>query len=92
MMNKLLVEFLGTMFLLFTILATGNYLAIGAALAIGIFLGGKISGAAYNPAVAIVLFTAGKLKKDDLLPYIIAEVLGAIAGWYLYKQSLKSMK
>jgi glycerol uptake facilitator-like aquaporin len=92
MMNKLLVEFLGTMFLLFTILATGNYLAIGAALAIGIFLGGKISGAAYNPAVAIALFTAGKLKKDDLLPYIIAEVLGAIAGWYLYKQSLKSMK
>jgi|TARA_B110000093_G_C12891389_1_gene376273 glycerol uptake facilitator-like aquaporin len=92
MMNKLLVEFLGTMFLLFTILATGNYLAIGAALAIGVFLGGKISGAAYNPAVAIALFTAGKLRKDDLLPYIIAEVLGAIAGWYLYKQSLKSMK
>tara|TARA_B110000114_G_scaffold181468_1_gene218943 strand:+ start:929 stop:1204 length:276 start_codon:yes stop_codon:yes gene_type:complete len=91
-MNKLLVEFLGTMFLLFTILATGNYLAIGAALAIGVFLGGKISGAAYNPAVAIALFTAGKLRKDDLLPYIIAEVLGAIAGWYLYKQSLKSMK
>ena len=33
-MNKYLVEFLGTLFLVFVIFATGNYLAIGAALAI----------------------------------------------------------
>ncbi len=32
-MNKYLVEFLGTMFLMFVIFATGNWLAIGAALA-----------------------------------------------------------
>ena len=32
-MNKYFVEFLGTMFLMFVIFATGNYLAIGAALA-----------------------------------------------------------
>tara|TARA_B110000261_G_C13090011_1_gene359569 strand:- start:32 stop:310 length:279 start_codon:yes stop_codon:yes gene_type:complete len=91
-MNKLIVEFLGTMFLLFTIFATGNYLAIGTALAIAVFLGGPISGGAFNPAVAIALFSAGKLKKDDLLPYIIVEVLGGVAGFYLYKQSLKSLK
>ena len=35
-MNKLIVEYLGTLFLMFIILFTGNYLAIGSALAIGI--------------------------------------------------------
>jgi len=43
-MNKYIVEFLGTMLLVFTIFATGNWAAIGAALAIGVLLGGPISG------------------------------------------------
>jgi glycerol uptake facilitator-like aquaporin len=34
MMSKYVVEFLGTLFLVFVILTTGNYLAIGAALAL----------------------------------------------------------
>ena len=33
-MSKYVVEFLGTLFLVFVILTTGNYLAIGAALAL----------------------------------------------------------
>jgi len=85
-MNKYLVEFLGTMFLIFVILATGNYLAIGAALAIAVFLGGKISGGAFNPAVAVTLYTAGKLSKADLLPYIIVETLGGLAAFEAYKK------
>ena len=70
-MNKYLVEFLGTMFLVFVIFATNNWLAIGSALAIGVLLGGPISGGAFNPAVAISLYSAGKLAKPDLVPYII---------------------
>ena len=84
--NKYLVEFLGTMFLVFIIFATSNYLAIGAALAIGVFLGGRISGGAFNPAVAFALYNSGKLPKSDLLPYLIVEVLGALAGFEVYKR------
>ena len=84
-MNKYLVEFLGTMFLMFVIFATGNWAAIGAALAIAVFLGGAISGGAFNPAVAISLYAAGKISKSDLLPYIIVQILGALAAFYLYK-------
>ena len=83
-MNKYLVEFLGTLFLVFVIFTTGNWLAIGAALAIGVLLGGPISGGAYNPAVAISLYNAGKLAKADLLPYIIVEILGGLAAFHLY--------
>ena len=65
-MNKYLVEFLGTLFFLYVILATGNALAIGAALAIAILVGGGISGGNFNPAVSVMMVAAGKLPKNDL--------------------------
>jgi aquaporin Z len=74
MSTKYLIEFLGTTFLMFVILATGNWAAIGA-----------ISGGAFNPAVALALYSAGKLPKADLIPYIIVEILGALAALYLYQ-------
>ena len=86
MLNKYLVEFLGTMFLVFVIFATGHYLAIGGALAIIAFLGGPISGGSFNPAVTLALYNSGKLMKSDILPYIIVEILGALAGFEAYKK------
>lgn len=85
MMNKYLIEFLGTLFFVFVIFATGNYLAIGAALAIGIMISGGISGGAFNPAVAIALVQAGKIPRSDLVPYIVAQIAGALAGFELFK-------
>lgn len=85
-MNKYIVEFLGSMLLVFVIFATGNWMAIGAALGIAVLLGGSISGGAFNPAVAISLFYAGKLAKQDLLPYIIAEIIGGLAAFFAYKK------
>ena len=85
-MNKYLVEFLGTLFFLYVIIATGNALAIGAALAIAIMLGGPISGGNFNPAVTIMLAAAGKLKTSDVLPYILSQVAGGLAALELYKR------
>ena len=84
-MNKYVAEFLGTLFFLYVILATGNWLAIGAALAIAVFLGGPISGGNFNPAVTIMMVTAGKQPKSDLLPYILAQVAGGLAALELSK-------
>jgi len=86
MLHKYLVEFLGTMFLAFIIFATGNYLAIGAALAVIALLGGPVSGGSYNPAVTLALYHSGKLMKSDIVPYIIVEILGALAGFEAYKR------
>lgn len=85
-MNKYLVEFLGTMFLMYVIVATGNWAAIGAALAVAFLLGGPVSGGSFNPAVSIALYSAGKLAKQDVLPYIIVEILGGLAGFYAYSK------
>ena len=85
-MNKYLVEFLGTLFFLYVILATGNALAIGAALAIAIIVGGNISGGNYNPAVTIMMAAAGKQPVKDVLPYILSQVAGGLAALELYKR------
>ncbi len=85
-MNKLLVEFLGTMFLVYVILVTGNWLAIGFGLAIPVLLGGAISGGAFNPAVVIALYAGGKLSKADVLPYIVVEILGGLAAFYAFQK------
>ena len=86
MINKLLAEFLGTMFFLYVILATGDAVAIGLALMVVIFLLGKVSGGNFNPAVSVMLAMAGKLSMKELAPYIVAQVLGGLAALELYKR------
>lgn len=86
MHTKYLVEFLGTLLLTYTIFATRNWLLIGLALAVAVFLGGKVSGGAFNPAVAFSFFYGGQLGATDLMYYIIAEVLGALAGFEVFKR------
>tara|TARA_Y100001970_G_C14243165_1_gene866190 strand:+ start:2999 stop:3265 length:267 start_codon:yes stop_codon:yes gene_type:complete len=88
-MNKYVVEFLGTLFLTYVIFATGNALAIGAALAIAIILGGAISGGHFNPAVSVAMTAAGKLPNGELLPFVLSQVLGALAALELFKRMKK---
>jgi len=83
------IEFLGTLLLTFVVLATGNWLAIGAALAIGAYFGGAISGAAYNPAVALALMACNKISTEQIVPYIVFEIAGALVAYWLYKMMKK---
>ena len=85
MLQEYVTEFLGTLFLMFVILATGNYMAIGAALAICVYLAAGISKQAFNPAVAIALMHHGVLPVHALMPYLLAEVMGALSAVYLMK-------
>jgi len=84
-MHKYVVEFLGTLLLVFVILTTGNYLAIGATLSLAILLGGAISGGSYNPAVTLSLLAAGKLAAKEVIPYIVVEIAGGLTAVQLFK-------
>jgi glycerol uptake facilitator protein len=55
-------------------------LGLGFALFIAIMVVGRVSGAHVNPAVTIGLAATGNFDWTDVLPYIIAQVVGAIIG------------
>jgi aquaporin Z len=100
MSRRLLAEFLGTFWLVFggcgsaVLAAAFPELGIGfagVALAFGLtvvtmaYAVGHISGAHFNPAVTVGCFAAGRFPAKDVVPYIVAQVIGGIvAGGVLY--------
>jgi|SRR5688500_3037990 len=63
----------------------GVSLAFGLTVLTGAYAFGHISGAHFNPAVSIGLWAGGRFPLKELLPYIVAQVLGAVlAGWILF--------
>lgn len=85
-MNKYLVEFMGTLFFLYVILATSKAVPIGLALMVAILLGGSISGGNFNPVVSIVMASYGKLPMHDLMPYIVSQIAGGLVALELYRR------
>jgi|TARA_R110002020_G_scaffold69025_6_gene179940 aquaporin Z len=85
-MNKFIAEFLGTLALVYVILATGQPIAIGLTLALIIMVIGGISGGHVNPAVSFAMYLGGKLSQDDLMPYVIAQLSGAVVALELHKR------
>ncbi len=95
MVAKLSAEFLGTFWLVLggcgsAVLAAafpqigigllGVSLAFGLTVLTGAYALGPISGGHFNPAVSVGLWAGGRFPSAQLLPYVIAQVLGAIAG------------
>ncbi len=95
MSKRLAAEFIGTFWLVLGGCGSAVLAAafpglgigfVGVALAFGLtvltmaFAIGHISGCHLNPAVSVGLVVGGRLPASDLFPYIVAQVLGAIAG------------
>lgn len=94
-MNKLIAEFIGTLWLVLGGCGSAVLAAaypelgigfVGVALAFGLtvvtmaYAIGHISGCHLNPAVSIGLWVGNRFDRKDLLPYIGAQVLGGITG------------
>src|SRR4030095_13086280 len=92
---KVLAEFIGTFWLVLggcgsAVLAaafpevgiglTGVSLAFGLTVLTGAYALGPISGGHFNPAVSIGLWAGGRFPASQLLPYTVAQVVGAIVA------------
>jgi aquaporin Z len=95
MSKRLFAEFFGTFWLVFggcgsaVLAAAFPQLGIGfagVALAFGLtvvtmaYAVGHISGGHFNPAVTVGLFAGGRFPAKDVIPYVIAQVIGGIAA------------
>lgn len=97
-MKKYTAEFLGTFWLVLGGCGSAALSAafpdvgiglLGVSLAFGLtvltiaYSLGHISGAHLNPAVSVGLWAGGRFSGKDLLPYIISQILGGIAGAFV---------
>lgn len=95
MLKKLIAEMTGTFWLVLggcgsAVLAAGFpdlgigfagvALAFGLTVLTGAYALGHISGAHFNPAVSLGLWAGGRFPARDLVPYVLAQVLGGLAG------------
>lgn len=85
-MNRYIVEFIGTFFLILTIGltviggATLPALAIGSVLMVMIYAGGHISGGHYNPAVSLAVWMRGRATLNDTLIYMVVQIIAAVVA------------
>src|SRR5690606_20127955 len=94
-MDRFIAELFGTFVLVFVgvgAIVTGGFggelplgqvgigLAFGLAVTAMAYTVGPISGAHLNPAVTVGVWLSGRMETDDVLPYIAAQVIGAIVG------------
>ena len=90
-------EFLGTFFLVFFgvtsfISMSGNEMLLEGAITLGLTLFvlvhilGPVSGCHLNPAITIPVFMSGKMKQDETIAYIVAQIIGATLGFVLFKE------
>jgi aquaporin Z len=95
MSRKLIAEFLGTFWLVFggcgsAVLAAafpqlgigfaGVSLAFGLTVLTGAYAFGPVSGGHFNPAVSAGLAVAGRFSWGEFVPYVVAQVIGAVAA------------
>src|SRR5207247_2336593 len=91
MLRKLVVEAIGTFFLVLTVGQTvinpANQpsgalapLAIGSVLMVMVYAGGHISGAHYNPAVTLAVWVRGKCTTRDMGIYMLTQLVAAVVA------------
>ncbi len=94
--RRLTAEFLGTAFLVGTVVGSGimadkltddvalallgNTLPTGAILVVLITILGPISGAHFNPAVSLAFVLNKTMPLSELAPYVMAQIAGGVAG------------
>src|ERR1700729_2242681 len=90
-LSRLIAEAFGTLVLVGAVVGTavfasantgylGIALAAGLAVVVSAYAVGSISGGHFNPAVTLGVAAAGRMLWRDVLPYIAAQIVGAIVA------------
>ena len=89
-MIQYIPEFIGTFILVAVILVATSEkqqlghiapIAIGMALTVAIYISGTDTSGHFNPLVTMVMVLKDSIKVDESIPYIVAQLLGAIAAF-----------
>lgn len=85
-MRQYVAEFIGTLFLVFTVgtavlsEAPLAPLAIGGVLMVMVYAGGHVSGGHFNPAVTLAVLLRGRIAPTDAAAYAVAQLVAGVVG------------
>jgi len=94
MTSRLIAEVFGTFMLVISVIGAALFISgltgpLGPALAVGLgvltaaYAVGHISGGHFNPAVSLGAAAAGRMPWKDVLPYIVAQIVGGILATFI---------
>lgn len=93
-MKRYIIEFVGTLLFVASIIGivyNASALVaihIGIALTALVYMGGAVSGAHYNPAVTLGIFLNKKITSRDAVAYIVSQLLGAVVAFLVMTKGL----
>lgn len=82
-MKKLIMEFLGTFFLVLAVAMNAGPIAVATMLMAWIYIGAYVSGAHYNPLVTVAIAVRERFGWQTVPWYIAAQVLGGFVAYAL---------
>lgn len=93
--RRLTAEVFGTFLLVFGVIGAALYytgeakplvvgLAVGIAVLAGAYSVGHVSGGHFNPAVTVGVAAAGRMPWKDVLPYIVAQIVGGLLATLIH--------
>ena len=83
-----LAEYLGSAIIVYVMLVTQNVLAFGGAYILLLILTVHFSGGFFNPMITLVIAMMNQISREEMLFYILAQVLGGITALTIYKQGV----
>ena len=72
------------------IFALKGLITLGLTLMVLVHILGPVSGCHLNPVITIPTLLSGKMSRDDAIAYIVAQIIGATAGFALFNQLFPS--
>lgn len=85
-MREYVIEYLGSVFFIYVTVVTQNAFAIGAALALAVYISTNLAGGGFNPAVLLTHVLVGETPVSTLWGYLIAQLAAALTVHQIYKR------
>jgi glycerol uptake facilitator-like aquaporin len=86
MFIQYLCDFFGSAILVFIVLSTQNPLIIGLSFALILLIIQNISKGYLNPVITISQAVLGQIPMNDVFPFVLAQLIGALFAVEIYKR------
>lgn len=86
MFFQYLAEYLGSAFIVYVMLVTQNVLPFAATYLLLLILTVHFSGGFFNPMITLVISMMNQISREEMLFYILAQVLGGITALTIYQK------